>query len=90
MSFDCLFVRDVEGERRVDSHALPLRVGTSGDCDLRLPGPGGEAVALVDLLDGAPFVQPVGRGASLTLNGETLETSRRESDGRPVPCRSPW
>jgi formylglycine-generating enzyme required for sulfatase activity len=81
LSFDCLFVRDVEGERRVDSHALPLRVGTSGDCELRLPGPGGEAVALVDLLDGAPFVQPVGRAASLTLNGETLQTSRRLDAG---------
>ena len=81
MSFDCLFVRDVEGERRVDSHALPLRVGTSGDCDLRLPGPGGEAVALVDLLDGVPFVQPVGRSASLTLNGDVVETSRRLGDG---------
>jgi len=76
-----LFIRDVEGERRVESHALPLRVGTSGDCDLRLPGPGGESVALVDLLDGVPFVQPVGRNASLTLNGKTLETSRRLGDG---------
>ena len=81
MSFDCLFVRDVDGERRVESHALPLRVGTGRDCGLRLPGPGGEPVALVDLLDGVPFVQPVGRGATLTLNGETLETSRRLTDG---------
>ena len=81
MSLDSLFVRDVEGERRIEAHALPLRVGTSGDCDLRLPGPGGESVALVDLLDGVPFVQPVGRAASLTLNGEALETSRRLNDG---------
>ncbi len=81
MSFDSLFVRDVEGERRFESHALPLRVGTSNDCELRLPGPGGEPVALVDLLDGVPFVQPVGRAASLTLNGATLDTSRRLGDG---------
>jgi len=76
-----LFIRDVEGERRVDSHALPLRVGTGSDCQIRLPGPGGEPVALVDLLDGTPFVQPVGRAASMSLNGETLETSRRLGDG---------
>ena len=81
MSFDCLFVRDVEGERRVEARALPLRIGTGADCDLRLPGPGGESVALVDLLDGAPFVQPVGRATSLTINGDTLETSRRLNDG---------
>ena len=81
MNFDCLFVRDVEGERRVGLDALPIRVGTSSDCALRLPGPGGDAVALVDLLDGVPFVQPVGRTASLTLNGDVLQTSRRLSDG---------
>jgi len=81
LNFDHLFIRDVEGERRVAASELPLRVGTSSDCQVRLPGPGGEPVALLDLLDGLPFVQPVGRGASLALNGETLETSRRLQDG---------
>ena len=41
MSFDHLFIRDVEGERRIDASELPLRVGTGTDCQLRLPGPGG-------------------------------------------------
>ena len=81
MSIDHLFIRDVEGERRLDAAALPLRVGTSSDCGLRLPGPGGEAVALIDLLDGVPFVQPVGRAAALEIDGERLETSRRLGDG---------
>ncbi|MBT8095387.1 MAG: PEGA domain-containing protein [Gammaproteobacteria bacterium] len=81
MNFDHLFIRDVEGERRVDASALPLRVGTGSDCELRLPGPGGGPAALLDLLDGTPFVQPVGRVASVTLNGEPLETSRRLTDG---------
>ncbi len=81
MRFDHVFIRDVEGERRVAEGDLPVRVGTSSDCDVRLPGPGGEPVALIDLLDGTPFVQPVGRSASLALNGETLETSRRLHDG---------
>ena len=81
MSFDHLIVRSVEGERRVESRDLPLRVGTSSECELRLPGPGGGPVALLDLLDGMPFVQPVGRGATLAINGDPLGTSRRLQDG---------
>ncbi len=81
MSFDHLIVRDVEGERRVAANALPLRFGTGGDSDVRLPGPGGGPVVLIDLLDGAPFAQPVGRDGSITLNGEPLVSSRRLDDG---------
>ncbi len=81
MSFDHLFIRDVEGERRIEARDLPLRVGTSSECELRLPGPGGEPVALLDLLDGTPFVQPVGRNVSLAINNDPLETSRRLQDG---------
>jgi formylglycine-generating enzyme required for sulfatase activity len=77
-----LFIRDVEGERKVDRERLPLRVGTGSDCGLRLPGPGGGPVILLDLLDDAPFVQPVGRDdASMAINGEPLAASRRLSHG---------
>ena len=76
-----LFIRDVEGERRVDRERLPLRVGTGSDCGLRLPGPGGGPVMLLDLLDDAPFVQPVGRDASMAINGEPLVASRRLAHG---------
>ena len=81
MKFDSLYIRDIEGERQVTASSLPLRVGTGSDCELRLPGPGGEAVALLDLLDGRPFVQPVGRAAALSINNEILETSQRLTDG---------
>ncbi len=81
MSFDHLIIRSVEGERRIEGRDLPLRVGTSSECELRLPGPGGEPVALLDLLDGTPFVQPVGRTSSLAINNEPLNTSRRLQDG---------
>ncbi len=81
MSVDHITIRDVEGERRVTDGELPLRVGTGNDCNLRLPGPGGAPVALLDLLDGVPFVQPVGRDTSLLLNGAPLETSQRLHDG---------
>ncbi len=81
MSFDHLYIRDVEGERRIDAADLPLRIGTGNDSNLRLPGPGGGPVLLLDILDGAPFVQPVGRDSSVSINGEALITSRRLSDG---------
>ncbi|MGB5335875.1 MAG: PEGA domain-containing protein [Woeseiaceae bacterium] len=81
MKFDDLYIRDLEGERRIAASQLPLRVGTGTDCAVRLPGPGGAPVALLDLLDGVPFVQPVGRDTALTLNGEPLETSRRLQGG---------
>lgn len=81
MKFECVFIRDVEGERRIDPGQLPLQVGTGPECGLRLPGPGRAPVALIDLLDGSPFVQPVGRDTSLSINGSPLETSRRLLDG---------
>lgn len=77
MSFDHLIIRDVQGERRVDAADLPLRLGTGSDCELRLPGPGGGPIVLLDLLDGAPFVQPVGRDSAMQINGAPLLTSRR-------------
>jgi formylglycine-generating enzyme required for sulfatase activity len=76
-----LFIRDVDGERRIEAERLPLRVGTGTDCELRLPGPGAAPVMMLDLLDDAPFVQPVGRDESITVNGEPLAASRRLADG---------
>lgn len=81
MSFRHLTIRDVEGERRIDASDLPLRIGTGADSSLRLPGPGGVSLVLLDILDGAPFVQPVSRDAAVTVNGEPLAASRRLSDG---------
>lgn len=81
MSFDAVVILDAEGERRIDIERLPLRVGTGSECELRLPGPGGGPVALLDLLDDAPFVQPVGGDGALQINGEPLTTSRRLTPG---------
>ena len=81
LSFNDLIIRDIEGERSFGRDQLPLRVGTGGDCQLRLPGPGGEPVALLDLLDGLPIVQPVGRDTSLRINDAPLEASRHLVDG---------
>ncbi len=81
MSFEDLIIRDVSGERRYGRAELPLRVGTGSDCQVHLPGPGGAPIAMLDLLDGQPIVQPVGRGTSLTINDSALEASRRLQNG---------
>ena len=81
MSFKDLLIRDVSGERRYGRADLPLRVGTGSDCQVHLPGPGGAPIAMLDLLDGQPIVQPVGRGTSLTINDAALEASRRLQNG---------
>lgn len=81
MNFDHVKLRDVEGEHPIGNDELPLKIGTSIDCRIRLPGPGGAPLALFDLLDGLPFVQPVGDGTRLELNGEPLVTSTRLSNG---------
>ena len=81
MKIDAVVIRDAEGERRLSLSDLPVRLGTGSDCDVRLPGPGSNAVALLDALDGQPFMQPVGRDAASTINGEPLRTSRRLQAG---------
>ena len=81
MNFDAVLIRDGEGERRFNPAELPLRLGTGSDCEIRLPGPGSGAVALLDQLDGQPFVQPAGRSGVVTINGEPLTTSRRLQTG---------
>ena len=81
MSVGNLVIRDVAGERHFGSDELPLRVGTGSECQLRLPGPGGEPVSMLDVLDGLPIVQQVGRNTSLRINDVALEASRRLVDG---------
>lgn len=81
LNFDRLIVRSIEGERVFNSSKLPIRLGTGSDCQIRLPGPGGEPVAMLDLVDGQPIIQPVGRGDSLRINDVVVAASRRLVDG---------
>ena len=77
MKFEAVKIVDTEGERRFDRSRLPIRIGTANHCEIRVPGPGSHTVALLDELDGEPFVQPVGSAMSLTINDEALTTSRK-------------
>ena len=81
MSFDAVVILDANGERRIEIARLPLRVGTGSECELKLPGPGGGPVALLDLLDDVPFVQPVSGANALRIDGAALTTSRRLGSG---------
>ena len=81
MSLKHLIVKTVEGEVSYSRKELPLRVGTGNDCQVRLPGPGGSAVAMFDLLDGILIIQPVSKEDFLLLNDKKLDTTRRLSNG---------
>jgi len=81
LKFNAVILSDSEGERRLDTQKMPLRLGTGTDCEIRLPGPGSGAVALLDELDGEPFVQPVGTSGALRINGEALKASRKLAAG---------
>jgi formylglycine-generating enzyme required for sulfatase activity len=81
LNLDAIIIRDSEGERSLAIDRLPIRLGTSNDSEVRLPGPGSNAVALLDELDGEPFIQPVGAAATLKINDAPLTTSMRLSDG---------
>ncbi len=80
MKVRAVVVRDAEGERHIDLEQLPLRLGTSSDCEIRLPGPGNAPVALFDVLDGEPFVQPLGKDG-MQFNGAPLTSTRRLAPG---------
>lgn len=81
MKVAAIVIRDAEGERRYTLDRLPLRLGTGSDCEIRLPGPGNAPVASLGELDGEPFVQPVGRGGAVKLNGDALTASKRLAAG---------
>jgi formylglycine-generating enzyme required for sulfatase activity len=81
LKFESVIIRDAEGERRLTPDQLPLKLGTGIDCEIRMPGPGNAPVAVIDDLDGEPFIQPVGRAAALKINGDLLTTSRRLAAG---------
>ena len=80
MIVDAVVVRDSEGERRLALGDLPVRLGTGVECEIRLPGPASSVAALLDELDGQPFLQPVGSGV-MSVNEQPLISSRRLADG---------
>ena len=87
MSLDKVVIVDSEGRRALDADRLPLRVGTAADCEVRLPGPGSRAVAVLDRLDDEVFIQPVGATGAVLLNGEPLTSTASPSCRRRVEVK---
>ncbi len=81
MNLQSIVVRDNSGEKQYPRDRLPLKIGTGIDCDIRLPGPGNAPVALLDDLDGEPFIQPVDRAGTMSVNGVPLAASKRLAVG---------
>lgn len=81
MTLDTVSTSGATGDRQYGRDALPLRIGTGPDCELRLPGPGSAVIATLDQLDGTAFLQPGARGSDMHINGEPLLASRGLHDG---------
>jgi len=81
LNLEKIVIVDSEGRRALDAERMPLRIGTAADCELKLPGPGSRAVAVLDRLDDEVFVQPIGETGSVSLNSEPLTATRRLQDG---------
>jgi formylglycine-generating enzyme required for sulfatase activity len=81
LSLKIIVVSDV-GRREFDSSDLPLRIATAAGSPIPVPGPASAAsLAVVDILDGVPFIQPGEAHGAVRLNDEPLVTSRRLADG---------
>ena len=75
-----IVVHDASGTRRFGEADLPLRIGTGPAAAIRLPGPvADQNHALLGLLDGRPFLQPV--GTRVTVNEAPLTGTCWLADG---------
>ncbi len=71
-----------QGAKDFSDADLPLIIGTAVEAQVRIPGALGAAqVATISVLDGRPFLQPVGQYSGLELNSEALAGASWLSDG---------
>ncbi len=71
-----------QGTQEFSDADLPLIIGTAVEAQVRIPGALGAAqVATISMLDGRPFLQPIGQYDGLELNGEALAGASWLSDG---------
>jgi formylglycine-generating enzyme required for sulfatase activity len=84
-----ILVRDASGTREVREADLPLAIGTGTRAAIRLPGPVADVTyALVGLLDGRAFLQPVAANPPVALNGAPVSGTRWLGDGDGVSIGS--
>ena len=83
-----LFIVDSNGTRSLDANELPLQIGSSYRVDIRISGDVSEsAVALIDLLDDRPFLQPAVDAPQITVNGLEITATRWLESGDEIAVR---
>ncbi|MEL7311067.1 MAG: SUMF1/EgtB/PvdO family nonheme iron enzyme [Pseudomonadota bacterium] len=75
MSITGIRWRHGDNEKWFKTEDLPLVIGTTAAADIRLSGPGGQALAQLDLVDGNVIVQPLLRPSPMQLDGQKLDAS---------------
>ena len=61
-----IIIANPGGTRSVDPEKLPLKIGSASSADIRVAGAvTSSAIALIDLLDDRPFLQPAGDAPGL-------------------------
>ena len=76
-----IIVVDARGERPFEAEQLPLEIGSRATASIRVPGSvADDPRALVDLLDGRPFLQTTG-GAEVDVNDEGVRANRWLENG---------
>ncbi|MFK8054034.1 MAG: PEGA domain-containing protein, partial [Woeseiaceae bacterium] len=71
------------GDSRVDFRLAdaPVVLGTGSAADIRVPGPGGQTLAQIDLLQGQAFLQPLLRPSPIEMDGASLAGNALLKDG---------
>ncbi len=70
------FIRDSQGERRIDSDSLPLKLGGRDSSDIVLNAAAAEAIyAHIALSDGHAYIQAANDAPAIYLNDERLSGS---------------
>lgn len=83
-----LVIADPNGSRSLDAGELPLQIGSSANVDIRISGEvSAAAVALIDLLDDRPFIQPAVDASQITVNGVAITATRWLESGDEIAVR---
>ena len=83
-----LVIVDPNGTRSLDVSGLPLQLGSAYQAEIRISGDVSEpAVALIDLLDDRPFLQPAANAPQITVDGEDIAATRWLASGDEIAVR---
>ncbi|MEM7610460.1 MAG: PEGA domain-containing protein [Pseudomonadota bacterium] len=73
-----------DSETLFDAGQWPVVVGTVSSSAIRIPGPGGQTLAQIDVIEGKPFIQPLLRPSPLEVDGIALAATVPLRDGQVI------